>query len=514
MKPPVSYLLMGMSLFLSVLMLTHQPPHPVRAANPLQENPCAGLTPDQIRAGGLSVMRCKLHCQQILGAGEVYTWTDEQLWACIHGTGGHPPPQPPPPEPPPPEPLPPEPQPPEKSEPEPLPDYTVPWDFSSACVGVTPADLRSGVSDCNLVCPYNGTQTDAELWNCIEQYGGERPAQLPPQNPPLEPYDDPLPAWPESIEPRLGPLATHPLVPLTGALVGTVAGWLVSMATASSTLLRPGMMSPSARASLAPLSNAPPPPPAAATSPVTTPASPPRDIARELLGIASNLVSSSATVTESLSTFFDFQDNAETITRIRTSLRAWHLNPTQENATAYIKSVQKTTNIELNRVSSKLGLAGHLLDAVDGVWKGLERASERKYTGSDQALAVVAELSKKVLNASLTQNPVVGLVNAAVGGLTEMTLGSEGRVDIGTVIDKGAQAWDEITQEYAEYTGGEWLAAENFGQALANDAEIQQKEQYLHGIRRIKKQVAEGLISLQEGVARIRRLRDVMMRWR
>lgn len=291
-------------------------------------------------------------------------------------------------------------------------------------------------------------------------YGGDRPAQLPPQNPPLEPYDDPLPAWPESIEPSLGPLATHPLVPLTGALVGTLAGWLVSMATASSTLLRPGMMSPSARASLAPLSNAPPPPPtppAAATSPVATPASPPRDIARELLGIASNLVSSSATVTESLSTFFDFQDNAETITRIRTSLRAWHLNPTQENAAAYLKSVQKTTNVELNRVKDKLGLAGHLLDAVDGVWKGLERASEPKYTGSDQVLAVVAELSKKVLNASLTQNPVVGLVNAAVGGLTEMTLGSEGRVDIGTVIDKGAQAWDEITQEYAEYTGGEWL---------------------------------------------------------
>lgn len=37
------------------------------------------------------------------------------------------------------------------------------------------------------------------------------------------------------------------------------------------------------------------------------------------------------------------------------------------------------------------------------------------------------------------------------------------------------------------------------------------KDQYLHSLRRIKKFVEEGKLSRQEGSARIRRLRDILL---
>jgi hypothetical protein len=153
------------------------------------------------------------------------------------------------------------------------------------------------------------------------------------------------------------------------------------------------------------------------------------------------------------------------------------------------------------------------LDIADGVSQGLQNAAERGYTGADKVLAVGAEISKKALNYALTKNPVVGLVNTALGSLTEWAYGADGRIDIGSIIDKGADAWDSTTQEYAGYTGGDWFAPENkdFGDVLANDPELRRKDQYLHGVRQIRKLVEQGKLSLQEGGARIRRLRDTIL---
>jgi len=170
-------------------------------------------------------------------------------------------------------------------------------------------------------------------------------------------------------------------------------------------------------------------------------------------------------------------------------------------------------NAVLAKAGKVLGNAANVLDGADAVIKGIKKASERGYVGSDYALAVGAEVSKKALNYALTKNPVAGLVNAAVGGVTEMAYGKDGRIDIGSIVDKGADAWDRTTQAYAANTGGDWFAPknENFGEVLANDSELRRKDQYLHGVRQIKKLVGQGKISLKEGGARIRHLRDTML---
>jgi hypothetical protein len=475
-------------------------------SGPAQANPCAGLTPEKIRAGGVTVLQCKLHCESILPAGsEIKNRSDEELWACINGSGGQPGDQPGGdvpiiPE----DPLPPEPEPP-----------VVPND---TCAGVTPYDFRVGSQEslvCRLLCEESYYQSDEELWTCIEYYGGQPGGDIP-----TIPDDPPGSDQPES----LGPLATTPFVPLTGALIGTVVGWLVSVAVTSGNVLKT-LTAPPLQPARPPASVVDPKTigtPVAQTpitptdiQPPVPPTDAPKSGAEQLWDLATNLVGSSATVTGSLSEFFDFQDDAETVKKIRDSLQAWKNNPTKDAADAYFKNLRSLTrqNAVLEKAGKLLGNAANVMDGVDAVAKGLKKASERGYTGSDKVLAVGAEVSKKALNYALTKNPVAGLVNAAVGGITEMAYGKAGRVDISAVIDQGADAWDKTTQEYAGYTGGDWFAPtnENFGEVLANDPEIRRKDQYLHGVRQIKKLVEQGKLSLQEGGARIRHLRDTLL---
>ena len=322
----------------------------------------------------------------------------------------------------------------------------------------------------------------------------------------------------------LGPLATTPLVPLAGALIGTVIGWLVSVAATSGNVLKT-LATPPLRPTQPPATAAGP---KDAGSPVAKTPIPPSDVQRpakpadapksgaeHLWDIVTNLAGSSSTVIGSLSEFFDFQEDAKTLQKIGDSLQAWKNNPTKEAADAYAKNLRGVTNQNavLAKAGKALGNAANVLDGADAVIKGMKKASERGYVGSDYVLAVGAEVSKKALNYALTKNPVVGLVNSALGGITEMAYGKDGRIDIGSIVDKGADTWDSTTQEYAGYTGGDWFAPENkdFGEVLANDAELRRKDQYLHGVRQIKKLVDQGKISLQEGGARIRGLRDAML---
>ena len=114
---------------------------------------------------------------------------------------------------------------------------------NSDCAGVTPDDLRAGglkPLKCRLHCDPN-TMSDDELWECINQYSGlpgntvdnpQGPDELiPPDNPsegelPIIPEDQTNLDQPNS----LGPLATTPFIPLAGGLIGTVLGWLISVA--------------------------------------------------------------------------------------------------------------------------------------------------------------------------------------------------------------------------------------------------------------------------------------------
>jgi len=216
--------------------------------------------------------------------------------------------------------------------------------------------------------------------------------------------------------------------------------------------------------------------------------------------LVKNLTGPASTIAGSLSEFCTFPDSAEVVDAIRSASRAWRSSPSQETAEAYVRAVGKARDVRLSKAAGGLDTLSKIVDVADAVSTGLGKAQERGYTGVDKGLTIGAELGKKGLTWILTKNPMVGLTDAALGGATQMIWGKEGRVDIGTAIDKGADAWDRTTQEWASYTEGE----------VAADAELQTQDQFLHGLRRIREQVNQGKLSRAEGSARMHRLRDRM----
>lgn len=216
--------------------------------------------------------------------------------------------------------------------------------------------------------------------------------------------------------------------------------------------------------------------------------------------LVKNLVGSSSAIAGSFSEFFTFPDNAKVIGAIRDAANAWRSNPTKEAAEEYIKSIRGTKDIRLKNLAGKLDMAGKAVDMIDAIGNGLNKANERGFTGVDKILTVGAELGKKGLTWMLTKNPMVGLLDSAVGGATQMALGKDGRVDIGGMIDKGADAWDKSTQEYFHNTQGGSDA----------DAQITTQDQFLHLIRRIKEQVNQGKLTREQGSQRMHHLHDTM----
>jgi len=135
-----------------------------------------------------------------------------------------------------------------------------PVQSNSDCDGMTPEKLRAGgvaVLQCRLHCDPN-IMSDDELWTCINQNSGQTGDDVPtiPEEQPggdVPPIPEEQPEWDVPTIPgdptgraqpaSLGPLATTPLVPLAGALIGTLLGWLISVAVTygnvSKTLVAP-----------------------------------------------------------------------------------------------------------------------------------------------------------------------------------------------------------------------------------------------------------------------------------
>jgi len=217
--------------------------------------------------------------------------------------------------------------------------------------------------------------------------------------------------------------------------------------------------------------------------------------------LTKNIAGPGSTIIGSLSEFFDFKEGAETVRKLHEALRAWQNNPTKEAAEKYLKNLRGTTNVRLQKLGGTLDLVSKGVDLVDAVGNGLKKADERGFTGVDKALTVGAEAAKKGLTWMLTKNPVVGLVDSALGGATEMAFGKDNRIDIGSAVDKGADAWDKTTQEYFNNTQGVTDA----------DAKNQVQDNFLRFVRRIKGQVDSGQISGDTGSARVRHLHDIML---
>ena len=226
-------------------------------------------------------------------------------------------------------------------------------------------------------------------------------------------------------------------------------------------------------------------------------------------GLGKNVVGPASTVVNSLSEFFDFKESAGTLQKLHNSLAAYGKNPTAAAAEEYLNDLRGTTNVSLKNTGKALGFVSNAMDVGEAIGNGLNRAAQRGFTGTDKFLAVSAELAKKTLVYALTKNPVVGLADSAIGGATEMVFGKGNRVDIGTIVDKGSQKWDQATQEYASYSGGS-LVPDGSGGLVAADAKLNTQDAFLSNVRRIKSQVANGKLDTAEAGARIRKLRDTM----
>ncbi len=295
----------------------------------------------------------------------------------------------------------------------------------------------------------------------------------------------------------------RPVISVIVSLGGTVATILVNVLSGAAAAA--GSTSGGMIPGVTPQPPVPPPVAPPGVSPPLPPAPPPQTGAppgmlQNAFDLIKNLAGPAATITGSLSEFFTFPDSPQVVDSIRKALQAWRKNPTKANADALRKAVRNTNDLRLGRAAKRLDLLSKAVDVVDAVQNGLKKAQERGYTGIDEAMAIGAELGKKGLTWILTKNPMVGLADAALGGATEMIFGPGGRIDIGSAIDRGANAWDNITQQWASYTEG----------SIAQDAEMQVHDQFLHGLRRIKSQVGRGEITTAEGIERIKRLHNRM----
>jgi hypothetical protein len=182
----------------------------------LQANPCEGFTPDDLRSGLLTPLPCKLKC--IPSGVDPYSISDEQLWACINGTGGEEP-EPPPVE------LPPE-------EPDDPQDLEPPVLYDSPCTGLDVSDLSwigaSGTNPIYDACVQKCSEgdpgllgrspdswTEGEALNCICQFSEPAPSYCYTEYTPETDFDT---IWAS----KLARLIRNPLIAAGGAAAGSI----------------------------------------------------------------------------------------------------------------------------------------------------------------------------------------------------------------------------------------------------------------------------------------------------
>ena len=322
----------------------------------------------------------------------------------------------------------------------------------------------------------------------------------------------------------LGPLATTPLIPLAGGLIGTVVGWLVSVVATSGNRFKTVVPS-SARPvypkpAVVPFTKTPtqstqqpisPPSmpteslPISANPPPLEPATPPAVPIAEKPGpleLGFNLVKDTVSAIGNVSGVFNKYlagpDTAETINVIRNAVKTWHDAPSIPSATNYLESLQKSNALREPEISKTLGVVGKGLDVVEAVVKARVICQERGYSGWDALLTTYANVGEKAVVWGLTKNPVVALADAAVGGATQLAFGAKNKIDLGAAVDKSAEAWDNVTRH----------AADRYYRGIEKDADNERIENLRFLTERIRQQVVDGKISPQEGSHRLQNVID------
>lgn len=409
--------------------------------------------------------------------------------------------------------------------PEPKEIPTGPFQSNSDCAGVTPQDLRDGglkTLSCRLHCDPN-IMSDDDLQICINQYSGQSgitednsqgPVEIiPPDNPP----DETILVIPEnqtsSDQPKsLGPLATTPLIPLAGGLIGTVVGWLVSVGVTSGNLIKTVSSTPPPSAPR-PLQQMIPQSPRVATSLPLSPANPPPLVRNapsaapikvmpgpfELgFNLVKDTVGAIGNISGVFNKYFAGPDTAEIVIAIRNAVKTWHDAPSVQSAKKYLENLGKSNALREPGISKKLGVVGKGLDVVEAVVNARKICTERGYTGFDAVLTTYAQVGKKAVVWGLTKNPVVALADAAFGGASQLAFGAKNKIDIGAAVDKSAEAWDNVTRH----------AADRYYRVIEKNADNDRIENLKYLTERIRQQVVDGKISPQEGARRLQNVID------
>ncbi len=173
----------------------------------------------------------------------------------------------------------------------------------------------------------------------------------------------------------------------------------------------------------------------------------------------------------------------------RIALRLWNAMPDKEAAEMLQKKMKLFNQAgKVREWSDKLSKAGKVLDVIEAGMKAHETCKKHGYTGVDKAMIYTSEVLKKGLTWTLTKNPYVAVVDLGVGAATHAIFGAEGKIDIGSTIDRAATAWDNVTREHFENITGVSVDKDN---VVRDSASAQ--------IKQIAAAVREGRITREKG---------------
>ncbi len=173
----------------------------------------------------------------------------------------------------------------------------------------------------------------------------------------------------------------------------------------------------------------------------------------------------------------------------RIALRLWNAMPDKEAAEMLQKKMKLFNQAgKVREWSDKLSKAGKVLDVIEAGMKAHETCKKHGYTGVDKAMIYTSEVLKKGLTWTLTKNPYVAVVDLGVGAATHAIFGAEGKIDIGSTIDRAATAWDNVTREHFENITGVSVDKDN---VVRDSASAQ--------IKQIAATVREGRITREKG---------------
>ncbi|MBA4383659.1 MAG: hypothetical protein C0410_02895 [Anaerolinea sp.] len=305
-----------------------------------------------------------------------------------------------------------------------------------------------------------------------------------------------------------------PLIPIAGGLIGAGLAWLLAQGSSqaanaavpmAATVYAPPQTIPPVITQTPPVLATEPPklvnePPAIQTEvPQIKPVEPPPDPYKLGFTLVKDAVGTTGTLTGIYEQFLTNPNSLKTANIIKDVVKKLDQTPGVEATAEYVADVAKVKAAEkVAKIGKKLGIAGKLLDTAEALMNAEKICAKRGYRGMDAVLRTYAEVGKKGVVWLLTENPVVGLADAAVGGATSMVFGTDNKVDISVVVEKADYAWDNVTRH----------ASNKWNRSFETAAENEKTENLKHLTERIRTQVEDGKVSKQEGSRRLQRVLD------